>query len=84
MQNRALRWLERLIAAAALGGGAWLALRFVLPGLAPFLLAYVLAALMEPAVRLLRRLHGAAPGKMGQCPGKGDQTQIPGDEPEGF
>jgi SAM-dependent methyltransferase len=38
-------------------GGAWLALRFVLPGLAPFLLAYLFAALMEPLVRLLRRLH---------------------------
>ena len=61
MQNRALRWLERLIAAAALAGGAWLALRFVLPGLAPFLLAYAMAALMEPAVRLLRRLHISRP-----------------------
>ena len=57
MRNRALRCLEWLVCAGALVGGAWLALRFVLPGLAPFLLAYLFAALMEPLVRLLRRLH---------------------------
>lgn len=57
MRNWALRCLEALVCAGALVGGAWLALRFVLPGLAPFLLAYAMAALMEPAVRLLRRLH---------------------------
>lgn len=61
MRNRALRCLEVLVCAAALVGGAWLALRFVLPGLAPFLLAYALAALMEPAVRALRRLHLSRP-----------------------
>ena len=57
MRNWALRCLEALVCAGALVGGAWLALRFVLPWLAPFLLAYAMAALMEPAVRLLRRLH---------------------------
>ena len=57
MRSWVLRCLEWLVGAAALVGGAWLALRFVLPGLAPFLLAYLLAALTEPAVRALERLH---------------------------
>ena len=57
MQKRALRCLEALVCAGALVGGGWLLLRFVLPGLAPFLLAYLLAALMEPAVRALTRLR---------------------------
>lgn len=57
MRQRALRCLEWLICGGALLGGGWLLLRFVLPGLAPFLLAYALAALMEPAVRALTRLR---------------------------
>ena len=57
MRSWALRGLEWLVGAGVLVGGAWLALRFVLPGLAPFLLAWLLAALMEPAVRGLGRLH---------------------------
>ena len=61
MRRWVLRCLEGLVCAAALVGGAWLALRFVLPGLAPFLLAYLLAALMEPAVRALLRLRFSRP-----------------------
>lgn len=57
MQKKAMRCLELLIGAAAVFGGGWLLLRFVLPGLAPFLLAYLLAALMEPAVCALQRLR---------------------------
>lgn len=57
MRSRVLRCLEWLVGAAVLVGGGWLALRFVLPGLAPFLLAWLLAALMEPAVRALQRLR---------------------------
>ena len=57
MKKRALRCLELLICAGAALGGGWLLLRFVLPGLAPFLLACLLAALMEPAVRALLRLR---------------------------
>ena len=57
MRARALRCLELLVCAGAALGGGWLLLRFVLPGLAPFLLAYLLAALMEPAVRALGRLR---------------------------
>ena len=55
MEKRARRCLDILIVAAAVLGGGFLLLRFVLPGLAPFLLAYVLAALTEPAVRALGR-----------------------------
>lgn len=61
MQKRALRCLELLVCAGAVLGGGWLLLRFVLPGLAPFLLAYALAALMEPAVRALLRLRLSRP-----------------------
>lgn len=57
MEKRALRCLELLVCAGAAAGGGWLLIRFVLPVLAPFLLAYVLAALTEPAVRGLMRLR---------------------------
>ena len=57
MRQEALRLLTALIYAAAAVGGGWLALRFLLPWAAPFLLALALAALMEPAVRFLTR-HG--------------------------
>ena len=57
MRQRALRCLEALVVAGTALGGGWLLLRYVLPGLAPFLLAYALAALMEPAVRALTRLR---------------------------
>lgn len=50
-------WMKRLFVAAAWVGGGWLALRFLLPWAAPFLLAFAIAALMEPLVRLLAR-HG--------------------------
>ncbi|MBR0353947.1 MAG: sporulation integral membrane protein YtvI [Oscillospiraceae bacterium] len=57
MEKRALRCLELLVIAGTLLGGGWLLLRFVLPGLAPFLPAWLLAALTEPAVRALTRLR---------------------------
>ena len=57
MEKRALRCLELLACAGVVLGGGWLLLRFVLPGLAPFLLAWLLAALTEPAVRALTRLR---------------------------
>lgn len=53
MHPHARRCLELLLYAGAALLGGWLLLRFVLPGLAPFLLAFLLARLMEPAVRLL-------------------------------
>lgn len=57
MRERALRCLEVLAVAATALGALWLLWRFVLPALAPFLMAYLLAALMEPAVRALMRLR---------------------------
>lgn len=57
MEKRALRCLELLAVAGTALGGGWLLLRFVLPGLAPFLLAWLLASLTEPAVRALTRLR---------------------------
>lgn len=55
--RQAERWLTRLIVLASAVGGAWLFARFLLPWAAPFLLAFAVAALMEPPVRLLVR-HG--------------------------
>ena len=57
MRRQARFCLELLCCAGAVLGGAWLLLRFVLPGLAPFLLAGLLALLTEPAVRALTRLR---------------------------
>lgn len=53
MQDSTYKALRQLLALAAAAGAVWLALRFLLPGLAPFLLALVLSALLEPAVRVL-------------------------------
>ena len=52
---QAQRLLTRALGALAAAGGLWLALRFLLPWLAPLLLALALAALLEPAVRFLNR-----------------------------
>ncbi len=57
--------LARLIVLAAAVGGLWLCGRFLLPWAAPFLLAFAVAALMEPLVRRLTRQgwrRGAAAG----------------------
>lgn len=65
--HQAERWLTRLIVLASAVGGAWLAARFLLPWTAPFLVAFAIAALMEPPVRLLVRhgwRRGAAAGLM--------------------
>ena len=59
------RWGRRLLSAAAVLGGSWLAARFLLPWCAPFLLGFALAALIEPLVRALVRRgwpRGAAAG----------------------
>lgn len=65
MQQRAARWLQVLIYSAAAVGGVWLAVRFVLPWTAPFILAFTAAALLETPVRALARRgwrRGAAAG----------------------
>ncbi len=51
--RRGGRMADWLLWGAVAVGGIWLLLRFVLPWLAPFLLALALAALVEPAVKLL-------------------------------
>lgn len=53
--DRAARYLQTILRAAALGLLLWLAARFVLPLLAPFALAFALAALTEGAVCALAR-----------------------------
>lgn len=55
MQQRAARWLQALIYSAAAVGGVWLAVRFILPWTAPFILAFAVAALLETPVRALVR-----------------------------
>ncbi len=55
MRQGAQRCLNALVYGAAAVGGGWLALRFLLPWCAPFLLSFALAALTEPLVRLLVR-----------------------------
>ena len=57
-ENRHLRFLLRLLYAALALAGLWLCVRFLLPWLLPFLLAWGLASLLEPAVGfLMRRLR---------------------------
>ena len=55
-ENRHLRFLLRLLYAALALAGLWLCIRFLLPWLLPFLLAWGLAALLLP-VGLLLILH---------------------------
>ena len=57
MRKEARRCLELLLYAGAGLGGGWLLMRFALPALSPFLLAYVFSAATEPAVRALTRLR---------------------------
>ena len=57
MSDRLARGLSFLLAAAGAVGALWLAARFLLPWTAPFLAAWVLAALLEPPVGWLVR-HG--------------------------
>ncbi len=52
-ENKHLRLLLRLAYAALAAAGLWLAVRFLLPWLLPFLAAWGLASLLEPAVVLL-------------------------------
>ena len=53
MQQRAVRCLVLMLYAAGVLGALWLATRFVLPFSAPFLFAYLIAALMERPVKFL-------------------------------
>ena len=57
MPEQAKRGLRALLSVAAAGLALWIALRFLLPWLGPFLLALALASLLEPGVRALIR-HG--------------------------
>ena len=65
MSQRTLKCFTVLLYGAAAVGAAWLALRFLLPWTAPFLLAFAFAALAEPLVSALHRRglpRGAAAG----------------------
>ena len=67
MQDRLLRCFSLLMYLALTVGGIWLAVRFLLPWAAPFLLAFALASVLEYPVRALvrRRIRrGAAAGIM--------------------
>lgn len=55
MQSRMIKCFSLLLYSALAVGGIWLAVRFLLPWLSPFLLAFGLAALLEPAVRAMVR-----------------------------
>lgn len=57
MQQRLVRCFSALLYSAAAVGAIWLTVRFLLPWAAPFLLAYALAAALEPLVRRMHR-HG--------------------------
>ena len=57
MSDFARKGLRALLYAALAALGLWLTLRFLLPWLAPFLLGFALAALLERPVRFLLR-HG--------------------------
>ena len=57
MEERLRRGLRLLISLGTLVGFLWLLIHFLLPWGAPFLLAFALAGLMEPAVRWLAS-HG--------------------------
>ena len=52
-EDRYLRWVIRLLWAGLVLAAVWVCFRWVLPWLAPFLLAAILAWLLEPPVRLL-------------------------------
>lgn len=65
MEQRAARFVLILLYCAAGVGAVWIFVRFLLPWTAPFLVAFVLAALMEPAVKALTKRgvrRGAAAG----------------------
>lgn len=55
MQSRLIKCFSLLLYSALILGGIWLSVRFLLPWLAPFLLAFALAALLEPAVSAMVR-----------------------------
>ncbi len=55
MSQRSIQCFTVLLYAAAGAAALWLTLRFLLPWTAPFLLAFALSALAEPAVRALHR-----------------------------
>ncbi len=65
MQQRLEKCFILLLYGAVVVGGIWIAVRFLLPWTAPFILALILAAILEPAVRYLTAKgfkRGAAAG----------------------
>ena len=69
-KDRHARFLLGLLYAGLGVGALWLCMRFLLPWLAPFLIALALAALLEPGVRLLsQRLHLPRWGASALCAG---------------
>ena len=69
-KDRHARFLLGLLYAGLGMGALWLCMRFLLPWLAPFLIALALAALLEPGVRLLsQRLHLPRWGASALCAG---------------
>ena len=69
-KDRHTRFLLGLLYAGLGMGALWLCMRFLLPWLAPFLIALALAALLEPGVRLLsQRLHLPRWGASALCAG---------------
>lgn len=55
MQQKALKWVSIILYSAAAVGGIWLAARFLLPWIAPFIVAYAVASLLETPVRAMVR-----------------------------
>ncbi len=49
------KYLSLLLRGAAVAAGIWLCIKFILPWTAPFILAFALAAIMEPAVKAMSR-----------------------------
>lgn len=65
MQQKASEYLGFILCAAAAVGGIWLAVRFVLPWTAPFIVAFGMAAVFERPVRSMVRHGWARPAASG-------------------
>lgn len=57
MQQKTARWLQAVACFAGAVGGVWLTVRFILPWMAPFILAFSASALLERPVKWLIK-HG--------------------------
>ena len=58
MQEKLAGYFALLLYAAGTVGLVWLCVRFILPWAAPFITAYLLAALLEKPVGYLSRMAG--------------------------